>query len=355
MLADLTPIAARTLPFSGRIPGALRPDYQEIFPVFRRAELLARLADLPWHLATLLHYHNIMQVVDEPACRDGLRRFFAGTWRDQQAQLGEVLRYLGLSAPVVDAVVGVARHRFVPLRLAPYSYLNTFIPFSRHSCLTPPGLVALMLEQLAPQPGEAILEVGAGSGYHTACLARLLDYDCAVVGIEVNRAFHEAGVRHLDERERRCVTLLWGDETHPAVQARRFDRIYATCTMPVLPPALVERLRPGGVIQVARALTAAEFGRIAPDNWLRRRYPTHAHYLAHNWQQANACLTLARRAGDDVALEEIDHVYSTIFVAYRTQAEAAQLAAQLAAERGEGEDSAEAHHPNPLRGLEPFV
>ena len=304
--------------FSGRRPGALQPSYFDAFPHFSAVELAQRLHTLPFHLATLLQYRHMRLAAAYPLGQAGLYNFFGASAAEQRAWLAAVLLYEGLAPAVVETIGQVERHRFAPPQWQAYSYLNEFVPFSARSCLSPPGLVALMLQQLQPQPGERILEIGAGSGYHLACLAAQMGYVGDIVGVEVNEAFHRFSLERLNPSERGCITLVCGDETHAATQGGAYDRIYATCTMPTLPLELAARLRPGGVFQVARALISAEFEQA--DDWLQRLFPNHAAYLAGNWQQIHACLTLAEWSGAN--LTEQDHLYNTIFVYYRSQATA---------------------------------
>ena len=80
----------------------------------------------------------------------------------------------GLSERVLAAVAGVRRHLFVPAGLESRAYDNGPLPIGHGQTISQPYIVALMTERLPPEPDAVSLEVGTGSGYQTAVLARLV-------------------------------------------------------------------------------------------------------------------------------------------------------------------------------------
>ena len=78
-----------------------------------------------------------------------------------------------LDERVMAAMRRVLRHRFVPAPFAPYAYQDMPLPIGFDKTISQPFIVALMTDLLAPQPHEAVLEIGTGLGYQTAILAEL--------------------------------------------------------------------------------------------------------------------------------------------------------------------------------------
>lgn len=78
------------------------------------------------------------------------------------------------NARVIEVMSEVPRHYFVPVQLQQFSYVNQPLPIGCGKTVSQPFIVALMTDLLDPQPGDAVLEVGAGAGYQAAVLSRLV-------------------------------------------------------------------------------------------------------------------------------------------------------------------------------------
>ncbi|MFE2869183.1 methyltransferase domain-containing protein [Embleya sp. NPDC059259] len=115
------------------------------------------------------------------------------------------------------------------------------------STVSQPAMVALMLEQLAVRPGMRVLEIGTGSGYNAALLARLTGPEGEVVSVEVSAELAVAAARRLARLGTR-VDVRTGDGWVGVADRAPFDRIEATVGVPDLPPAWVEQLAPDGVL-----------------------------------------------------------------------------------------------------------
>lgn len=148
-----------------------------------------------------------------------------------------------LSPRVMAAMGRVPRHEFVPLSLQRYAYENMPLPIGFEKTISQPFIVALMLDLLAPLPGEKVLEVGTGLGYQAALLAEL---GCAVFTVEIVSELGAEARLRLDRLGYGGVETRIGDGSQGWAQAGPFDAIILAAAPETIPPRLVEQLKPGG-------------------------------------------------------------------------------------------------------------
>lgn len=146
-------------------------------------------------------------------------------------------------ARVLRAFAEVPRHAFVPPELAPSAYDDRALPLDHGQTISQPYVVALMLEALALAPGDRALEVGTGSGYAAALLARL----CAeVYTIERLEGLADAARGRLKLMGVANVRVRAGDGTLGWPEAGPFDAILVSAGGPRLPQPLLDQLADGG-------------------------------------------------------------------------------------------------------------
>lgn len=109
-----------------------------------------------------------------------------------------------------------------------------------------PAVMAKMLEALAVQPGQRVLEIGTGSGYNAAVLATLTGEGSQVVTIERDAELAATAKAALERVFGPAVTVIVGDGVAGWSPGAPYDRIIATASAPTLPMAWVEQLRPNG-------------------------------------------------------------------------------------------------------------
>ena len=102
-----------------------------------------------------------------------------------------------LDERVMAAMRRVPRHLFVPAPLAPHAYHDMPLPIGFDKTISQPFIVALMTDLLAPEPHEAVLEIGTGLGYQTAILAELAGQVWSVEIIEEFASHAEALLQQL--------------------------------------------------------------------------------------------------------------------------------------------------------------
>ncbi|WP_329526388.1 methyltransferase domain-containing protein [Streptomyces sp. NBC_01462] len=109
-----------------------------------------------------------------------------------------------------------------------------------------PSLMAMMLTALEIRDGDAVLEIGAGTGYNAALLAHRLG-DGLVTTVDLDPEITESARQHLDTVGRH-PTVVTGDGTRGVPERAPFDRIMATCTLTSIPRPWLAQCRPGAVI-----------------------------------------------------------------------------------------------------------
>ena len=119
-----------------------------------------------------------------------------------------------------------------------------------------PAIMATMLGQLDPQPGDHVLEIGTGSGYNAALLAHLVAPGGQVTSIEIDPDLAAAARANLTRAGVDGVAVRTGDGWLGAPEQAPFDRIEATVGVRDLAPAWTQQLTPAGVLVAPLALHA---------------------------------------------------------------------------------------------------
>jgi protein-L-isoaspartate(D-aspartate) O-methyltransferase len=145
---------------------------------------------------------------------------------------------------VLDAIASTPREPFVPVPLRDRAYDDQALPIAGGQTISQPLVVARMLELLALTGDELVLDVGTGSGYHAALLARLAR---EVISIEVVRELHDAAVMTLAGLGLGNVICLLADGWGGLPERAPYDAINLAAASGREPPArLLEQLAPGG-------------------------------------------------------------------------------------------------------------
>jgi protein-L-isoaspartate(D-aspartate) O-methyltransferase len=176
---------------------------------------------------------------------DSLHRGIGMTSARTRDRLVQRLREDGIRDERVLAVMReIPRHIFVDEALASRAYEDTALPIGFGQTISQPYIVARMTEAiLAGGPINELLEVGTGSGYQTAVLARLVRRVYSVERIEGLLALARERLRVLGLRS---VRLKHSDGTIGLPEYAPFDAILVTAAPEAVPAALLEQLKPGG-------------------------------------------------------------------------------------------------------------
>jgi len=190
-------------------------------------------------------------VISSLACGAGRTEPQSGA-RDWDAErrrmVDEQLRARDIrSARVLDAMLAVPRHLFVPEPQRADAYSDSPLPIGYDQTISQPYIVAFMTQALDISPGHRVLEIGTGSGYQAA-----------VLGVLAKEVYTIEIVPPLAERARETLTALG----HRNIQVRTgngylgwpehapYDRIIVTAAPDEVPPILLQQLKVGGLIAI---------------------------------------------------------------------------------------------------------
>lgn len=166
------------------------------------------------------------------------------SWKlDAEQMVREQIMTRGVAwQPVLEAMGSVPRHLFLEKPLDRSAWIDSPLPIGDDQTISQPYMVARMTELLAPQPGDAVLEVGTGSGYQTAVLAAL---GARVTSMERIRALAERAREKLGELAY-PATVLWLDGREKPEEPGFFSGVLVTAAVDELADWWSEVLLPGG-------------------------------------------------------------------------------------------------------------
>ena len=144
---------------------------------------------------------------------------------------------------VMEAIARVPRHDYVPNELQDVAYANIPLPIGHGKTISQPFIVALMTDLLDLQEDDRVLEIGTGLGYQAAILAELVEqvYTVEIIeelGLEAAERLGDAGYGN--------IQVKIGDGGQGWPENGPYDRVIVTAAPELVPPALIEQLRPGG-------------------------------------------------------------------------------------------------------------
>jgi protein-L-isoaspartate(D-aspartate) O-methyltransferase len=144
---------------------------------------------------------------------------------------------------VLDAMLKVKRHLFVPSDVRHLAYEDRPLPIGWEQTISQPYIVALMTELLALKGTERVLEIGTGSGYQAAILAELVK---EVYTIEISEPLARQSERLLKELHYNNIKVKFGDGFLGWPEFSPFDAIIVTCAPEKIPPPLLSQLAENG-------------------------------------------------------------------------------------------------------------
>jgi len=158
-----------------------------------------------------------------------------------------------LDLRVLDTIASLPREAFVAESLRSLAYADTALPLAHGEAMMKPVLEGRTLQSLLPQAGESVLEIGTGSGYLTACLARLAR---EVTSIERHADLADAARARLDAQGIVNAEVVHAD-AFAWEPGRDFDAICVTGAVDEVPARFIDWLKPGGRLFAVRGRSPA--------------------------------------------------------------------------------------------------
>ena len=175
-----------------------------------------------------------------------------------------------LDQRVLDTLAEIPRHRYVPENYQSLAYCDTRIPIGHGEVMMNPNVEGRLVQALQLTPDDHVLEVGTGSGYITACLRAL---GGSVESVEIHADLASEAAQKLQRDAVRNVNLQVGDAAAGWGDAKAYDAIAITGSLPELPGRYREALRIGGRLFVVCGspdepiMDALLVTRVSDDNW----------------------------------------------------------------------------------------
>ena len=144
------------------------------------------------------------------------------------------------------AIGKVPRHFFFDSSFLKFAYEDNAFPIGSGQTISQPYTVAFQTQLLMLGKGQKVLEVGTGSGYQACILAEM---GAKVFSIERQKSLYDKAVQFLPTLGYR-IKLFYGDGYKGLPAYAPFDKIIVTAGAPYIPDALIEQLKPGGILVI---------------------------------------------------------------------------------------------------------
>jgi protein-L-isoaspartate(D-aspartate) O-methyltransferase len=144
---------------------------------------------------------------------------------------------------VINAMMKVKRHLFVPDQMREAAYEDTPLPIGYGQTISQPYIVAYMTEAVQLGPDDRVLEIGTGSGYQAAILAEIAK---EVYTIEIIKGLADSARSRLESLGYRNIKVKWGDGYKGYPEYAPFDVIVVTAAPSEIPEELTRQLKMGG-------------------------------------------------------------------------------------------------------------
>lgn len=177
------------------------------------------------------------------------------------------------SPRILEAFRTVDRADFLPEDQQKHALEDRPLPIGRGQTNSQPSTVAFMLEKLQPKQGEYILDVGAGSGWTTALLARIVGFEGRVYGVELLPELVEFARSSIAAYGYDHAEIISAGETFGLPEYAPFDKILVSAAADEIPEELVDQLGAGGRMLIAVKHSIMQVDKSSDEGIDTREYP----------------------------------------------------------------------------------
>lgn len=167
----------------------------------------------------------------------GLRRQLVQTLREKDIKDEKVLA----------AIEAIPRHFFLDPAFERIAYEDRAFPITAGQTISQPYTVAYQTQLLELKKFDKVLEIGTGSAYQACVLAEL---GCMVYSIERQRALYDFVGQFFFLKNYPNIKRFYGDGYQGLASFAPFDKVIVTAAAPFVPPALIEQMKPGGILVI---------------------------------------------------------------------------------------------------------
>jgi len=172
---------------------------------------------------------------------------------DFQAQnkklIAHLISYGALKTPrIIRAFKETPRHLFVPEEYLSQAYADYPLPILHNQTISQPYTVAVMTEALQPKLGEKVLEIGSGSGWQAAILARCVGNKGKVITLEIEKDLVEFARRNIKKLGLKNIRVIHADGKLGYKREAPYDKSIITAACNEIPKPIIEQTRIGGRI-----------------------------------------------------------------------------------------------------------
>lgn len=186
---------------------------------------------------------------------DALRQHMLAEIAAQTIYVSARIGKAALAGRVMDVLGKVPRHQFVPVELQPFAYANTPLPIGFDKTISQPFIVGLMTDLLDLNASDNVLEIGTGLGYQAAILAELAG---TVYSVELIEELAAEARRRLGRSGYTNIEFKLGNGYYGWPEHAPFDKIIVTAAPDLVPPPLIQQLKPGGRMVIPAGLPDAQ-------------------------------------------------------------------------------------------------
>jgi len=180
---------------------------------------------------------------------------------------------------IISAFKKIKRIDFLPKELKDLAELNEALPIGYNQTISQPMVVAFMLEQLKPEKGHKILDIGSGSGWTTALLSEIVGGKGKVIAIEIEpelKKFGEENTLKYNFVKKGIAEFICADGSKGYQKEAPFDRILVSASAQEVPLAWRQQLKIGGRIVTPIKTSIWVFVKKTKNNFKELEYPEFA-------------------------------------------------------------------------------